>query len=223
MFEGRDEIKVGLVGCGGRGTGAALQALRADKGAVLVAMADAFSDRLEHSLANLQKEAPGQIRLADDHKFIGLDSGERLIASGVDVVLLASPPVFRPAHLRAAIEAGKHVFCEKPVAVDAPGVRSVLETGAPRPGEEALDRQRLLLAVQPAASRELPAAPRRRDRQDRRGVFDLQHRLRSTRTRGSPAGATSSSRSATGSTSRGSAATTSPNRPSTASTRCSGR
>jgi predicted dehydrogenase len=125
---GTDEIKVGLVGCGGRGSGAALQALKADKGAVLVAMADAFGDRLEKSLANLTKAAAGQVRIADDHKFVGIDSGERLIASGVDVVLLASPPVFRPAHLRLAVEAGKHVFCEKPVAVDGPGIRSVIES-----------------------------------------------------------------------------------------------
>jgi myo-inositol 2-dehydrogenase / D-chiro-inositol 1-dehydrogenase len=126
--EGRDEIRVGLVGCGGRGSGAALQALKADKSAVLVAMADAFGDRLDRSLGHLTKAAAAQVRVADDHKFVGLDSGERLIASGVDVVLLASPPVFRPAHLRLAVEAGKHVFCEKPVAVDGPGIRSVLES-----------------------------------------------------------------------------------------------
>src|SRR5262245_24540 len=85
---GRDEIKVGLVGCGGRGSGAALQALKADKSAVLVAMADAFSDRLDRSLENLTKAAGVQVKVAADHKFVGLDSGERLIASGVDVVLL---------------------------------------------------------------------------------------------------------------------------------------
>src|SRR4249920_1815365 len=72
---GRDEIKVGLVGCGGRGTGAALQALRADKGAVLVAMADAFADKIDGSIANLKKEAAGQVRVEDDHRFVGLDSG----------------------------------------------------------------------------------------------------------------------------------------------------
>jgi predicted dehydrogenase len=125
---GKDEIKVGLVGCGGRGTGAALQALRADKAAVLVAMADAFADRIDRSLGYLKKEAEAQVQVGDARRFVGLDSGERLIASGVDVVLLASPPAFRPAHLRAAIAAGQHVFCEKPMAVDAPGVRSVLET-----------------------------------------------------------------------------------------------
>jgi predicted dehydrogenase len=127
-FAGRDEIRVGLVGCGGRGTGAALQALRADKGAVLVAAADAFRDRLDRSLEHLAKEAPGRVRIPDEQRFVGLDSGERLIDSGVDVVLLASPPVFRPAHLRLAVEKGRHVFCEKPVAVDAPGVRSVIES-----------------------------------------------------------------------------------------------
>jgi predicted dehydrogenase len=125
---GKDEIRVGLVGCGGRGSGAALQALKADKAAVLVAMADAFADRIDQSIGSLTKAAGPQVRVEPDRKFVGLDSGERLIASGVDVVLLASPPVFRPAHLRLAVEAGKHVFCEKPMAVDGPGIRSVLET-----------------------------------------------------------------------------------------------
>jgi predicted dehydrogenase len=128
VFAGKEEIRVGLVGCGGRGTGAAVQALRADKSAVLVAMADAFQDRLDKSLENVTKEAAAQVRVAEDHRFVGLDAGDRLIQSGVDVVVLAAPPAFRPAHLRACVDGGKHVFCEKPVAVDAPGMRSVLES-----------------------------------------------------------------------------------------------
>lgn len=128
-----DVLKVGLIGCGGRGSGAAFNALRAENGTVvLTAVADLFPDRIESCLTNLKKElGPEQearVQVDPEHRFTGFDSGEKLLRSGVDVVILATPPHFRPAHLRAAVEAGKHVFCEKPIAVDAPGVRSVLET-----------------------------------------------------------------------------------------------
>lgn len=128
MFSrGKDSLKVGLVGCGGRGTGAAVQALNADPDVVLYAMADAFEDRLTDSL-DIMKKAHGQrVQVDKERQFIGFDAYQKLIDSGVDVVLLASPPGFRPDHLTAAIDAGKHVFYEKPVAVDAPGVRKVLE------------------------------------------------------------------------------------------------
>ncbi|HYG76954.1 MAG TPA: Gfo/Idh/MocA family oxidoreductase [Planctomycetota bacterium] len=126
---GDDVIKVGLIGCGGRGTGAAEQALNADKNVKLVAMGDTFSDRLEGSLSNLKKCSAGsKVDVAPDKKFVGFDCYKQVIDSGVDVVLLASPPHFRPAHLKYAVEKGKHVFAEKPVAVDGPGVRSVLAT-----------------------------------------------------------------------------------------------
>ena len=123
-------IKVGLVGCGGRGTGAATQALNADPNAVLTAMCDVFPDRLDSSLKRLQNNEAiaDKIAINDSGKFTGFDGYKALIDSGVDVVCLATPPVFRPEQLRYAIEADKHVFCEKPVAVDGPGVRSVLET-----------------------------------------------------------------------------------------------
>jgi predicted dehydrogenase len=126
----RDILRVGLVGCGGRGTGAAAQALAADPGARLVAMADAFEDRLLESLAVLTDDPKisAKVDVQPKARFVGFEACDQLIASGVDVVLLCTPPHFRPLHLRAAIEAGKHVFAEKPVAVDAPGVRSVLET-----------------------------------------------------------------------------------------------
>jgi predicted dehydrogenase len=129
---GGDTLRVGLIGCGGRGTGAASQALAADKNVKLVAMADAFRDRLERSLATLRKDEAiaGKIDVPEDRCFVGFDAYEKLIGSGVDVVLLCTPPHFRPAHLQAAVKAGKHVFAEKPVAVDAPGVRSVLDTCA---------------------------------------------------------------------------------------------
>src|SRR5581483_6821185 len=126
---GDDLLKVGLVGCGGRGTRAAIEALNADKNAKLVAMADAFEDRLTDSLAALEKskEAAGKVDVKPDARFVGFDAYKEVIARS-DVVLLTTPPQFRPLHLKAAVEAGKHVFAEKPCAVDAPGVRSVLES-----------------------------------------------------------------------------------------------
>lgn len=121
-------LKVGLIGCGGRGTGAAVQALKADPDAILTCMADIFPDYLEESLNSLYKANPTQVKVDKEHQFIGFDAYKKVLESDVDVVLLATPPAFRPGHFKAAIESGKHVFCEKPVAVDAPGVRSVLET-----------------------------------------------------------------------------------------------
>ncbi len=126
---GGDTLRVGLVGCGGRGTGAATQALHADPAVKLVAMGDMFADRLDASLSQLKSDGDisAKIDVKDDHRFTGFDACKQVLAGGVDVVLLATPPHFRPAHLKAAVEAGKHVFCEKPVAVDAPGVRAVFE------------------------------------------------------------------------------------------------
>ena len=126
---GSDQLRVGLIGCGGRGTGAAVQALNADKFVKLTALGDVFPDRLEASLANLHKQfemSPERVAVRADHCFTGFDAYQKVLATDVDVVILATPPHFRPAHLKAAVEAGKHVFAEKPVAVDAPGVRSVL-------------------------------------------------------------------------------------------------
>jgi predicted dehydrogenase len=124
---GSDVLRVGLVGCGGRGTGAATQALRADKNARLVALGDAFADKIEDCLKELNKhgDIAGRLAVEPDHRFAGLDAYKSVIAN-VDVVLLATPPGFRPIHLEAAVAAGKHVFCEKPMAVDGPGVRKVM-------------------------------------------------------------------------------------------------
>ncbi len=131
---GSDALRVGVIGCGGRGTGAAVQALRADKGAILVAMGDVFADRLEGCLSavtsEMGAEAGARVQVPAERRFIGFDSHEGVLASDVDVVLLTGYPAFRPAHLRAAVGAGKHVFAEKPLAVDAPGIRSVLESAA---------------------------------------------------------------------------------------------
>lgn len=124
------EIRVGLVGCGGRGTGAAAQALQADDYAVLTAVADIDRGQVDRCLEQVESRHAGRskVQVPRDRQFLGLDAYQSVIDSGVDVVLLATPPGFRPGHLRACVEAGKHVFCEKPVAVDAPGVRSVLES-----------------------------------------------------------------------------------------------
>jgi myo-inositol 2-dehydrogenase / D-chiro-inositol 1-dehydrogenase len=129
-MQATNAIKVGLVGCGGRGTGAAAQALAADDYSELVAMADIDMGRIDSSLESLQRVNRVSSRLKVDpaKKFVGLDAFEKLINSGVDVVLLATPPGFRPPQLRACIEAGKHVFCEKPMASDMPGCRHVMET-----------------------------------------------------------------------------------------------
>jgi predicted dehydrogenase len=125
-----ETLRVGLVGCGGRGTGAAGQALGADQNIVLTAMGDAFEDNLQRGLASIRKERGDKVKVTPDHCFVGLDAYKKVIESGVDVVILASPPGFRPQHFKAAIEAGKHVFAEKPVAVDAPGVRMILAAAA---------------------------------------------------------------------------------------------
>jgi len=127
-----DTLRVGLIGCGGRGTGAAGQALNADKNVVLTAMGDAFTDKIQPSLGALRKEGVAKgfgdrIKVTPDRCFSGLDAYQKVIENA-DVVLLTTPPGFRPIHLKAAVEAGKHVFCEKPMATDAPGVRSVIES-----------------------------------------------------------------------------------------------
>lgn len=127
---GDDMIKVGLIGCGGRGTGAASQALAADSRVQLTAMGDVFHDRLQISLKSLQAIGglENKVNVPPERQFVGFDAYQHVLASGVDVVLLTTPPHFRPLHIQAAVAAGKHVFAEKPCAVDAPGVHSVLKS-----------------------------------------------------------------------------------------------
>ena len=122
---GSDAIRVGVIGCGGRGTGAVEDAINASKGVTLVAMGDAFADRLTSSRARLTEKYGAAIDVGD-RAFTGFDAYQKVIASDVNYIILATPPGFRPAHLAAAIAAGKHVFTEKPVAVDGPGIRTVL-------------------------------------------------------------------------------------------------
>ena len=125
-------LKVGLIGCGGRGTGAAMQALTADDGAVLTALADVFPERIDNALSGLTKHfgerGTHKLDVPAERRFVGFDAYQGLIDSGVDVVLLATPPAFRPSHFKACVEAGKHAFVEKPMAVDGPGIRTMYDS-----------------------------------------------------------------------------------------------
>ncbi len=122
-------IRVGVIGCGGRGTGAAVNCIEASPEVAIVAMGDLFQDHLDSSrksLAERLAEFQNSFRVTDDTCFVGFDAFERVLECDVDLVILATPPHFRPEHLAAAIAAGKHVFMEKPVAVDPVGIRSVI-------------------------------------------------------------------------------------------------
>ena len=125
---GSDRLKVGLIGCGGRGSGAASQALSTKGDVVLTAVGDVFPDRIDQCLRSLEVMEPiaAKVDVPVDRRFFGFEAYRQVIDSGVDVVLLATPPHFRPMHIEAAVAAGKHIFAEKPCAVDAPGVRRVL-------------------------------------------------------------------------------------------------
>lgn len=137
---GSDEIKVALIGCGGRGTGAAMQALATKGKVTLWATADAFADNMQACLDNITKQVErgkrdgddllkdASVNVPKDRQFAGFDAYQKALQSGADLVILATPPGFRPIHFDAAVEAGKHIFMEKPVAVDAPGIRRVLAT-----------------------------------------------------------------------------------------------
>jgi myo-inositol 2-dehydrogenase / D-chiro-inositol 1-dehydrogenase len=128
---GNGIIRLGLIGCGGRGTGAANDALGTGRDVKLVAMADVFEERIASSLDNLKRGANGvQLQVSADTKFVGFDAYQRLLAAGVDAVILATPPGFRPLHFDAAVGAGAHCFLEKAVAVDAPGIRQLRAAAA---------------------------------------------------------------------------------------------
>lgn len=124
-----DTLKIGLVGCGGRGTGAASQALNADQNIVLHAVGDVFPEKCAGTVRNLKgnESLAPRVAVTQETMFSGLDAYQKVIDSGVDVVLLATPPGFRPQHFAAAVKAGKHVFTEKPMATDAPGIRATME------------------------------------------------------------------------------------------------
>jgi predicted dehydrogenase len=123
--DGDQTIKVGLVGCGGRGSGAAVNAMKADPNVRIVALADLFQSSIDRSSRSLAAQSAEQFKVTPEQTFVGFDSYKKLMQTDVDVVLLASPPNYRPDHMEAAVAAGKHIFCEKPVAVDPVGVRRV--------------------------------------------------------------------------------------------------
>jgi myo-inositol 2-dehydrogenase / D-chiro-inositol 1-dehydrogenase len=122
------KIRVGLVGCGGRGTGAAGDITLNNENVVLVALGDVFQDRINEGKSKLKDKLGDKYQVKDDNAFTGFDAYKKVLASDIDLVILATPPGFRPMQIAAAVEAGKHIFAEKPVAVDAPGVRSILES-----------------------------------------------------------------------------------------------
>jgi predicted dehydrogenase len=121
------KLKIGLIGCGGRGTGAAANALNMDTNSELWAMGDVFKGSIQTALGGLAKYK-GRAEVPAERQFTGLEAYQKVLESNPDVVLLTTPPGFRPMHLKAAVEAGKHVFCEKPVAVDVAGIKSVMES-----------------------------------------------------------------------------------------------
>jgi len=133
---GDDKIRIGVIGCGGRGTDAVRDCVEASASIELVAMADLFKDRLDGSFKDLKEGNPDRKRepikgfnVSPDQCFVGFDAYQKLLACKLDMVLLTAPPYCRPAHLKAAVEAGKHVFMEKPAGIDPVGIRSVIETG----------------------------------------------------------------------------------------------
>lgn len=125
--QGSGKLRVGVIGCGGRGTGAAIDCANADPAVEIYALGDLFPDRLQSSFNHLKEQLKDRCNVTPDRCFTGFDNYKGVINSGVDIVILAEPPAFRPVHFRAAVEAGKHVFMEKPVAVCPAGVRLMLE------------------------------------------------------------------------------------------------
>jgi myo-inositol 2-dehydrogenase / D-chiro-inositol 1-dehydrogenase len=127
-----ETLKIGLIGCGGRGTGAVVDAMHADKDTVLTAVADIYPENAQDAVNKVRevKELSERVQVPKEQIFIGLDAYKAVMQTDVDLVILTTPPGFRPEHFKAAVAAGKHAFLEKPVATDAPGVRSVIQSVA---------------------------------------------------------------------------------------------
>jgi myo-inositol 2-dehydrogenase/D-chiro-inositol 1-dehydrogenase len=127
---GHERIRVGLIGCGGRGTGAALQAVAADPVVRIVALGDLFADQVASAAHEISRDAAGQFDCPTERRFVGERAYLDVLAAGVDLVLLAAPPHLRPLHVTAAVRAGKHIYCEKPAAIDLPGAHAVADACA---------------------------------------------------------------------------------------------
>jgi len=125
---GSDKMRVGIIGCGGRGTGAAINCLDSADGVEIVAIGDLFRDSVDSSLEKMREKHNDKVKVTSDTCFTGFSAYKKVIACDVNLIIMAPPPHFRPVHFKAAIEAGKHVFMEKPVGVDPVGIRSVIET-----------------------------------------------------------------------------------------------
>ncbi len=125
---GSDKLRVGLIGCGWRGTGAAEDCVKSSENVEIVAMGDLFQDQVDWSLAQLSRKADDKVSVTEETSFVGFDAYKKVVACDIDMVILGTPPHFRPEHFKAAIEAGKHVFMEKPVAVDPVGIRSIISS-----------------------------------------------------------------------------------------------
>jgi predicted dehydrogenase len=178
---GSDEIKIALIGCGGRGEGAVQQALETKGPVKLWAVADAFPDRVERCLAGAQQLCErgkrdnnellkdSTVDVPKERQFVGLDAYQHCIDAGADLILLATPPGFRPQHFEAAVKAGKHIFAEKPIAVDAPGVRRFMAAN-----DEA-KKQGLMVASHRPAAASRSAVHRRGEADQGRG--DRRHHL----------------------------------------------
>ena len=127
---GHERIRVGLIGCGGRGTGAALQAVAADPSVRIVALGDVFADQVSSAAHEIARDAADQFDCPPERRFVGERAYLDVLAAGVDLVLLAAPPHVRPLHVTAAVRAGKHIYCEKPAAIDLEGAHAVADACA---------------------------------------------------------------------------------------------
>jgi predicted dehydrogenase len=125
---GSDTIRVGIIGCGGQGTRDLVSCVKSSPGVQIAAMGDLFEDRLQESLRKLRTDVPDAVKVTPDERFVGWDACKKVLGTDVDVVLLTTPPHFRALYLQAAIEAGKHVFMEKPAGVDPKQIRSIIKT-----------------------------------------------------------------------------------------------
>ena len=125
---GSDTVRIGLIGCGGQGTRDVVSCVRSTRGVEIAAMGDLFEDRLQQSLEKLREDVPAAVKVTPGRQFVGFDAYKQVLASDVHMVLLTTPPHWRAQHFQAAVEAGKHVFMEKPAGVDPKQIRSVIET-----------------------------------------------------------------------------------------------